>query len=306
MTIVPNSLIRNVSRQMLVAKKNSPHIFFVAGVVGTVASTVLACRATLKLSDTLDDIKEDLVTVKEMRNSVDEGVLEIEDGGKVVPVPYTNEDWYKDTLYVYGKASLKIVKLYGPSIILGAASIGALTGSHVQLVRRNTALMAAYAAIQQAFEEYRERIRIQYGDERELDLFHGVKTDTIENADGDKIERKILSDPNGLSMYARFFDEGSRYWQKDPELNRIFVQCQQNYANNLLRARGHVFLNEVYDSLGIDRSSAGQVVGWVLNGEGDNYVSFGMFDAYNTAFINGYERTILLDFNVDGVIYDKI
>lgn len=305
MYIVPNSLIRNVSRQMLVAKKNSPHIFFVAGVIGTVTSTVLACRATLKLSETLDEIKEDLVTVKDMHNSVDEGVLQIEDNGKVVPVPYTSEDWYKDTIYVYGKASLKIVKLYGPSIIIGVASIGALTGSHVQLARRNAALMAAYAAIQQAFQEYRERVRFQYGEERELDLFHGVKTDVIENADGDKIERKI-KDPNQFSMYARFFDEGSRYWQKDPELNRLFVQCQMNYANNLLRARGHVFLNEVYDMLGIDRSSAGQVVGWVLNGEGDNYVSFGMFDAYNSAFINGYERTILLDFNVDGVVYDKI
>lgn len=306
MYIVPNSVIRNVSRQMLVAKKNSPHIFFVAGVVGTITSTVLACRATLKLSDTLDEIKEDLVTVKEMRDAVDNQVLEVEDGGKVVPVPYTNEDWYKDTLYVYGKASLRIVRLYGPSILVGTASIAALTGSHVQLARRNAALMAAYAALHQMFEDYRERVRFQYGDERELDLFHGVKTESMVNADGDKIEKKVLTDPNKHSMYARFFDEYSPNWQKDPELNRIFVQCQQSYANDLLRARGHLFLNEVYDMLGIERSSAGQVVGWVIGGDGDNYVSFGMFDAYNSAFVNGYERSVLLDFNVDGVVYDKI
>lgn len=307
MYIVPNSLIKNVSRQVLVAKKNSPHIFFVAGVVGTVASTVLACRATLKLSATLDDIKEDIATVKDMHGAVNSEQMILVGSGEEKPKRfiYSAEEWYKDEIYIYSKASLKIVKLYAPSVIIGIASIGALTGSHIQLVRRNTALMAAYAAIQQAFEEYRERVRYQYGEERELDIYHGATTEAIVNSEGDKIDRKIV-DPNQHSMYARFFDEYSRNWQKDPEINRIFVQCQQNYANHLLRARGHVFLNEVYDMLGIDRSSAGQVVGWVINGEGDNYVSFGMFDAYNSAFLNGAERSILLDFNVDGVVYDKI
>lgn len=305
MYIVPNSLIRTVSRQVLLAKKHSPHIFFAAGIAGTITSTVLACRATLKLSDTLDDIKEDLVTVKDMREGVNSNQMILLDGEELKSGPYSEVDWYQDTFYVYSKASLKLVKLYAPSVIIGVVSIGALTGSHIQLVRRNTALMAAYAAVQQAFEEYRERVRYQYGEERELDIYHGVNTEVIETSDGDKLERKII-DPNRYSMYARFFDEYSCHWQKDPELNRLFVQCQMNYANNLLRARGHLFLNEVYDMLGIDRSSAGQVVGWVLNGAGDNYVSFGMFDAYNSAFVNGAERSILLDFNVDGVVYDKI
>jgi hypothetical protein len=305
MYIVPNSLIRTVSRQVLVAKKHSPHIFFVAGVAGSITSTVLACRATLKLSSTLDDIKEDLVTVKDMHENVHSNQMVLMEEPQLKDLSYSESDWYQDTFYVYTKASLKILKLYAPSIVVGVISIGALTGSHVQLVRRNTALMAAYAALQQMFEEYRERVRFQYGDERELDIYHGVKTEVLETSDGDKLERKI-SDPNQRSVYARFFDEYSRHWQKDPELNRLFVQCQMNYANNLLRARGHLFLNEVYDMLGIDRSSAGQVVGWVINGEGDNYVSFGMFDAYNSAFVNGAERSILLDFNVDGVVYDKI
>jgi hypothetical protein len=307
MTIVPNSIIRNVSRKTLIIKKESPHIFFALGVVGTVTSTVLACRATLKLSKTLDDIKEEAATVKEMRENVPNEMIhaQTQAADKHGMSVYSEEEYYKDVIYVYAKSGFKLVKLYAPSVTIGVVSIGLLTGSHIQLARRNSALMVAYAAIQQAFEEYRERVRYQYGEERELDIFHGVTTEVIENADGDKLERKI-KDPNGISMYARFFDEFSTNWQKDPELNRIFVQCQQNYANHLLQARGHVFLNEVYDMLGIDRSSAGQVVGWVMNGDGDNYVNFGMFDAYNSAFINGAERSILLDFNVDGVVYDKI
>lgn len=292
MSIVPDSIIRSASRKVLIAKKNSPTIFFVGGITGTVVSTVLACRATLKLSDTLTEIQEEVNTVKEMHENV---------GGAT----YSNDEWIKDTYYVYAKASLRLVKLYSPAIIVGVVSVGALTGSHVQLVRRNQALMVAYAALQQAYNEYRERVRDSIGAENELDIYYGVQKELVKGKDG-KNELKKMVDPNQHSIYARFFDEGSRHWEKDSELNRLYVQCQQNFANNLLQVRGHIFLNEVYDMLGIERSTPGQVVGWVLNGGGDNYVSFSMFDAYNSRFVNGTERSILLDFNVDGVIYDKI
>ncbi|MET0786304.1 MAG: DUF6353 family protein [Paenisporosarcina sp.] len=289
---IPKSVVLTASRQILKAKKNSPHIFFVAGVGGTVLSTVLACRATLKLSETLDDIKHDV------------------EAAKPAPVSPADEfmderDYHRDMVYVYGKASLKLVKLYGVPILIGAASVGALTGSHVQLVRRNTALMAAYAAVQKAYDDYRDRVRDKLGEEAELDIYHGARTELVKNKDGE-IEQGKVVDPNKYSAYAKFFDEYSRFWNKDPELNRIFVQVQQNYANHRLNAYGHVFLNEVYDALGIDRSTPGAVVGWVKNGDGDGYIDFGIFEAFNSAFVNGWERSILLDFNVDGVIYDKI
>lgn len=293
MAVVPNSVIRGTSRKVLLAKKNSPHIFFGLGIAGTLTSTVLACRATLKLSETLTEIQDEVNTVREMHESVGEA-------------NYSNDEWIKDTYYVYAKSSLKLLKLYSPAIIVGVISVSALTGSHVQLAKRNQALMVAYAALQQAFTEYRDRIRTNIGVENELDLYYGVQKELVKGADGKNEMHKIV-DPNQHSIYARFFDEYSKNWEKDPELNRLFVQCQQNFANNLLQARGHVFLNEVYDMLGIERSTAGQIVGWVLPTDtGDGYVSFSMFDAYNSKFVNGIERSILLDFNVDGVIYDKI
>jgi hypothetical protein len=52
------------------------------------------------------------------------------------------------------------------------------------------------------------------------------------------------------------------------------------------------------------------MVGWIDGGDGDGYVDFGIYDiaAVNNRreFINGYEPSIILDFNVDGVIWDKI
>jgi hypothetical protein len=284
-----NVVTRNFNRNVLIMKKQSPHIFFIGGVLGTLGSTVLACRATLKLSGNLDKIKQDVDNLHHLKTDTE----------------YPHKQYQKDLATVYGRAALDVTKLYAPSVIIGVASIGALTGSHVQLTRRNQALMAAYATVQQAYLEYRERVREEVGEERELDIYHGAKSETITNDEGNEEVVKVV-DPNKMSIYAKCFDEGLPAWEKDPEYNRLFIQCQQNYANNLLQARGHVFLNEVYDMLGFDRTKAGAVVGWVIGKEGDNYVDFGIYEAFNAKFINGWERAVWLDFNVDGVIYDKI
>lgn len=284
---LPENITRGFGRKVLTIKKQSPHIFFVAGVIGSVTSTVLACRATLKLEKTLDEIKADLHTVMELKNDVD-----VEN--------YDEIQYRKDVAYVYAMGGMELAKLYGPSVIIGAASVALLTGSHVQLTRRNGALMAAYAAVQEAYNEYRNRVRAELGDERELEIYRQGETNAVECAESK------TRDPNSHSPYAVFFDEFSPNWEKDPELNRLFIQCQQTYANNLLRSRGHVFLNEIYDMLGVDRTRAGAVVGWVIGHDGDNYIDFGIFNPENSRFVNGMERSILLDFNVDGVIYDKI
>ena len=286
--IVPNKISRFVGRRVLETKKNSPHIFFVGGIVGVVGGTVLACKATLKLEDTLDEIKKDLQEVKEHTQSP----------------KYSDQDHNKDLLYVYSKSAVRLGKLYGPAIVVGGISIAALTGSHVQLTRRNVALSSTLSVVTAAYEKYRERVQEELGKEKELDIYRGIKNEEI-TVDGTK--HKVRSvDPNGLSPYARFFDEASTEWRKSSELNRIFIQCQQNYANHLLRARGHLFLNEVYDALGLERSGAGQVVGWMVNGDGDGYVDFGLYEATNHRFINNLERSILLDFNVDGNIQQLI
>lgn len=275
-------ITRSFNRHILTVKKQSPHILFGIGVVGSVTSTVMACRATLRLNKTLEHIQHD--------------IQEMKDIGQNYPV----EHRAKDLAFLYTKASIELMSLYGPAILVGGVSIACLTGSHVQLTRRNASLMAAYAALEKAYSEYRSRVREQIGEEKELDIYRGA----LEKAVDDK-KIKVV-DPNKMSPYARIFDEYNANWVKDPELNRLFIQCQQNYANNLLQVRGHVFLNEIYDSLGLDRSKAGAVVGWVIGPDGDNYIDFGIFEAHNSNFINGSERSIFLDFNVDGVIYDKI
>lgn len=291
MKLIPESLTKAVSRKILVTKKNSPHILFVSGVLGVGVSTVLACKATLKLEKDLDELRRQVEDVKE--------------NAKHLNHTYGQQEYRKDLFYVYVRGANKIGRLYAPSVIVGSVSIAALTGSHVQLTRRNTALTATLAAVMKAFEDYRVRVQEEIGKEKELDIYQAVVATEVEGQGKNKEITKVV-DPNGFSVYARFFDELCPNWQKNAELNRVFLHCQQEYANHRLRARGHVFLNEVYDALGLERSQAGSIVGWIINGEGDNFIDFGMLDKTSHRFINGLEGSILLDFNVDGVIYDKI
>lgn len=295
MRFVPNKLSRTVSRSVLKTKKNSPTLFFGVGLAGVIGGTVLACKATLRLPEVLDSFQEDVDGLEE-------------DHDKRVNDPtdsFTERDAHKDTLYIYGKHVLEIGKLYAPSVAIGAVSIACLTGSHVTLQRRNASLTAAFTGVAAAYDEYRKRVQGELGAERELDLYHGAENKIVHRPDGQTEVIKVV-DPNRFSQYARMFDESCSAWEKGPGANQMFVRTAQNYFNNRLQYKGHVFLNEVYEHFGFDPTPAGQIVGWLFGSDGDNYINFGMFEAHNALFVNEWERSIILDFNVDGVIYDKI
>jgi hypothetical protein len=302
MKLVPQFVTRGIGRTVLQTKKNSPHIFFAGGMIGIAGSTFLACRATLKLEKTVDEIKDDF----DILHKLHAGDVEVE--GKTIQ-KYTDDEYRKALLVVYGKSGLKVAKLYGPSILLGSASIAALTGSHVQLTRRNSALSATLALVTQAYDEYRARVREEVGEKRELELYRDIRDVEIENEKGKK-ETVQVAQSTGGSIYARWFDERSYCWEPHPETNKIALSAKQNYFNQRLNVYGHVFLNEVYDALGLERSPAGSQVGWLKDGgpdnTGDGYIDFGLFELRNMDFNMGREFSILLDFNVDGVIWDKI
>jgi len=302
---IMNSVSKTFNKVGFQLKKHSPEILVIAGVVGVVTSAVMACKATTKVSEILDQTKEDVDKIH--------GVLADES----LSEEYTIEDSRKDLAVVYAQTGIKLVKLYGPSVLLGALSITGILASNNILRKRNVALAAAYATIDKGFKEYRSRVVERFGEEIDRELKYNIKAKKIEEivVDENGKEKKVKStinvaDPNTYSDYARFFDDGCKYWEKNSESNLFFLKSEQNFANDRLRARGYLFLNEVYERLGIPTTKAGQIVGWVYNPDqpnGDNYVDFGIYDIFKEKardFVNGYERSILLDFNVDGNILD--
>lgn len=291
-------------------KKYSPEILVVAGVVGTVASAVMACQATLKVNEVLEKSKKQIDSIHECAA----------DASLVESGEYSPEDAKKDLAIVYAQTGLQFAKLYGPAVILGVLSITSILASNNILRKRNIALGAAYATLDQSFKDYRKRVVDRFGEAVDRELKYNIKAQKVEEMETDpetgkqkKVKKAIeVSDGQFVSPYARFFDESSRYFEKNPELNLMFLRAEQNFANDRLKARGYVFLNEIYERLGIPTTKAGQVVGWIYdpkNGKGDNYIDFGIYDMNREKvrdFVNGYERVILLDFNVDGDILNEI
>lgn len=305
-----NKFNHSLNRAGLKLKKHSPEIMMVAGVVGTVASAVMACKATTKIDTILDEHK---VKVDKIHDVVDEAKNGERDN-------YTVEDGKKDLTIVYTQTGLKLVKLYAPAVIVGVASVTSIVAGHNVLRKRNIALAAAYTAVDKSFKEYRGRVVERFGKELDRELRYNIKAKEVEEIVVDENGKETVVkntvdvvDPNTYSEYAKFFDDGCTGWDKDADYNLMFLRKQQAHANDMLQAKGYLFLNEVYDMLGIPRTKAGQVVGWVYDEKhpvGDNFIDFGIYDgAYkeaNRRFVNGYERTILLDFNVDGNILDLI
>lgn len=290
------------SKAVMKLKKHSPEILVVAGIAGTVVSAVLACKATTKVAEILDETKGTLDTIHEGMET-----------GAINGQEYTTDDGKKDTVVVYAQTGMKLAKLYGPAIILGTLSITSILASHNILRKRNVALGAAYAAIDKSFKEYRGRVIECFGDQVDTELKYGIKAKKFEEIEVDpetgkekKVKKTVMvADPNLQSDYAVYFDSKSRNYETNPDYNRMFLKAQQAFANDKLQTRGHLFLNEVLDDLDLPRTPAGQIVGWTKDGP-DGYVNFRIVEVERETEDGRHEPALLLDFNVEGNIWEKM
>lgn len=296
---------KTLMKTSLKLKKHSPEILIVAGVIGTVASTVMACKATTKLGEIMDNAKDDI-------EAVHEAVEHPED----LPQKYTAEDGKKDLTIVYTQTALRVAKLYLPAVALGALSLTAIIKSHDILKKRNVALAAAYTAADKGFKEYRNRVVERFGNDVDKELRYNVKAKEFErkvvNDDGTEetvVETVNVASVDEVSDFARYFNKDCAGWSDNAEKNLFFLKRQQDFANELLEAKGYLFLNDVYSMLGIPQSKAGQVVGWAYDKDVVAKIDFGIYTINreeNQQFVNGLEKNVLLDFNVDGDILDLL
>lgn len=290
------------SKTVMKLKKHSPEILVVAGIAGMVVSAVRACKATTKVAEILDETKGTLDTIHEGMET-----------GAINGQEYTTEDGKKDTVVVYAQTGMKLAKLYGPAIILGTLSITSILASNNILRKRNVALGAAYAAIDKSFKEYRGRVIERFGEQVDTELKYGIKAKKFEEIEVDpetgkekKVKKTVMvADPNLQSDYAVYFDSKSRNYETNPDYNRMFLKAQQAFANDKLQTRGHLFLNEVLDDLDLPRTPAGQIVGWTKDGP-DGYVNFRIVEVERETEDGRHEPALLLDFNVEGNIWEKM
>ena len=213
-----NEIMNTVSRSMhkigFKLKKHSPEILIVAGAVGAVTSAVMACKATLKVNEVIDEAKDTIDAIHEA----------VEVGENKAGTVYTEEDGKKDLSLTYLQTGVKLAKLYGPAVILGTLSITAMVSSSVILKKRNVALMAAYTTLDKGFKEYRGRVIERFGKDLDRELRYNIKAkeveETVVNEDGstETVKKTVnVVDPTSISDYAVIYDDGCPGWSKDPE-----------------------------------------------------------------------------------------
>lgn len=320
---IVNVMNNAVNKVNFKVRKHSPEILLVTGIVGVIGSAVMACKATTKAGEIIEETKGQLDDIHACASNET-----FVSSGK-----YTAEDARKDTAIVYVQTAVKFAKLYGPSVCVGALSIVSILASNNILRKRNVALAAAYATVDSAFKDYRKRVVERFGEVVDKELRYNLKAEKVtekiknpETGEEEKVKKtKFVVNPSDVSGYARFFDKytvdengntiTNPCWQSNNEYNLMYIKAQERYANDLLVTRGRLFLNEVYRMLGLPETKAGQVVGWVYDPDNklgrdeesfNNYVSFGLYNdnlSYSD-YVNGFDPAILLDFNVDGNIWE--
>lgn len=301
-------------RTNLYLRKHSPEILLGAGLVGMVATVVMASKATLKVHEVTEEHETNMEAVR----------LAEQEGHNGAGIAYSNEDAMKDKVTIHVQTGLKFAKLYGPAFGIGVLSIAAILASHGVMANRQVALVATYNLLNEGFKNYRQRVVEELGEEKDRQYNLGLREEKIPYEELDletgKVTKKkfatLVADPSMRmpSIYARCFDNSNPMFRADRLLNRAFLTAQERYINDLLILRGYVFLNEAYERLGFPHTSEGQLVGWVLRSpeqmkeeKRDGYVSFGLEDSNaNREFMRGENDAIWLDFNVDGIIYDLI
>ena len=291
---------------------HAPAIFIGIGIASMVGATISACKGTIKAKPLVEEAEHEMALINEDAKA-----------GKTLDserhaIEYTSKEARDDKIKVVTQTAIKLAKCYGPAIIMTVGGILCIVGGHKLVCKKLGSAIAAYAVVDDRLKQYRNTIRDRYGEETEKELYYGIEEREYEEVVGEKkdgtpkvkkVKKKILVDPyNGVSKYARFFDASCKGFEKDPQFNLAYLKNKQSWCNDRLHLNGHLFLNDVYKELGLPETKEGQVVGWIV-GNGDNYVDFGIYNTAiekNVDFVNGYEDVCLLDFNVDGIIWDKL
>lgn len=301
-----NGVGRAANKVLFQIKKNSPQLLVMGGLVAGAATIVAACKATLKVDEVLDEAKE---KVDKIHNAVENGITQAGE-------EYSVEDSKKDLTRVYVQTGVKLVKLYGPTIVLGMVSGTSILAGYNVLHKRNAAITAAYAAIDKSFKEYRGRVVERFGEGLDHELKYNVKAAEVEETviDGKGKEKTVkktidVVDPNAIGPYEVFFDNTSPCWEPNTEYNVMYLNAEMNAFTNKLRATKEcIFLNDIFDRIGLPKTQEGQLMGWRYDKDRnwvDNKIDYVIKEVYrpNEYVEGGYEKVLLIEFRVDGNVW---
>ena len=296
---IKTALISTIGKVTFWGREHSPELLLAMGGLSMIGSVITACRGTLKFQKVIEKHNERLDKLKLIEEKQANGTA---GENADIDVKQYRKSVYLDTVW-------QGAKCYGPTLLLMIGGFACFMASNGIIKGRYISMAAAYAGVLKDKEHLEEQVAKEFGEDK-LSELKGEKpsSDIFKSEDGEV--KEVEGEKVTYSTYAKFFDESNPNWEKNPESNRTFLQIKQNWANHRLQTRGYLFLNEVYEMLEMEKTQAGQIMGWVYYKDpakakemgSANFVDFGIFNKDSVAarnFVNGTERSILLDFNVD-------
>jgi hypothetical protein len=195
------------------------------GAAGVVATSVMAVKATPKALKLLEKIKEE-----------------------------KGEDLSK----------LEIIKTAGPAYIpaiaIGASAIFCIFGANVLNQRQQAAVISAYALLDAACREHKNKVKELLGEETARQVRGAIAKDKYDDSEISVSGEKQL-----------FYEE---FYGKFFERTKEEVLLAEYHFNRNFALRGHTSLNEFYEFLDLPPTKAGEKLGWSLEAGGEFYGYF--------------------------------
>lgn len=279
----------------LACKNHAPAILLGTGIVAGVACVITACKATTKVGDILDDANEQITKADETLA----GNMPVKEGET-----YTEEDHDKDVKIIKTQTAVKLAKNYAVPAALGLVSICGILGGYKILNDRYMALGTAFNGLSAAFAKYRERVRNEMGIDADRHFRYGTRLKQVLDENGNVVDVKredefpedsfhFDGDPLCYEFSAATSTEFRSEFHRRPE-NWQRLCDVQDWARTVVATRGHVFLNEILEQLGLAPCAAGQILGWRRRFSNDPEerfrcpdLSFGLEDIKNLG--NGFD-----------------
>lgn len=306
-----------VAKAAVKGAKYLPHILVGTGIVSVTAGTVIAVTNTTKANDIIEEFNSEMDKIERVKQMAEEK--------KAV---YTRKNEMEDKVKVYSRTAYNIVKANWVPITLyvgGVAMI--LSGFHI-INQRYIGMAASYAALHKSYSDYRHRVVEDQGTDADFRYATGAKRESLDYTEVDEngetkdvhTDADNVVDPKSMSLYSVLFDEeNSSIWTPNAVTNKAQIKAVEEYWNRpaQFEHRGFVYYFEVlrdlgiWDRLPIETQKALVGLGWVW-GVGDNRVSLGIFDINKPKtfaqkdFITGYEPSVLIEPNLDGMVADLL
>lgn len=152
---------------------------------------------------------------------------------------------------------------YIPTFLMGASTIICIFGANALNKRKQAALTSAYALVNGAYTEYKDKVKDLLGDSTEDNICRAIAEDKFINKPVPVSEGKMLF----FEEYSGRFFESTLSEVQDAEYN-----FNRNYA-----LRGYAELNEFYEFLELPVTQLGSEIGW-SDGAGAAFYGYSWID----------------------------